>query len=64
MYIENEKEVNKIIKDMYKRNLKALDELVQNKKKDNFVGMSENEKAMNRDLIQKAYQDDNDEDNI
>ena len=34
------------------------------KKKDNFVGMSENEKAMNRDLIQKAYQDDNDEDNI
>jgi len=64
MYNENEKEVNKIIKDMYKRNLTVLDELVKNGKKNNFTGMSETEKAMNRDLIQKAYQNDSNEDNI
>ena len=38
------------------RNLKALDEQVKMGKQNVDHGMSESEKAMNRDILEKAYE--------
>ena len=55
IYNEHEKEVKKIIREMNIRNLKALDEQVKMGKQNVDHGMSELEKAMNRDILEKAY---------
>ena len=56
IYNEHEKEVKKIIREMNIRNLKALDEQVKMGKQNVDHGMSESEKAMNRDILEKAYE--------
>ena len=56
IYNEHEKEVKKIIREMNIRNLKALDELVKIGKGNVEHGMSENEKLMNREILEKAYE--------
>ena len=53
--LEYKKEVKKIIREMNIRNLKALDEQVKMGKQNVDHGMSELEKAMNRDILEKAY---------
>ena len=55
IYNEHEKEVKKIIREMNIRNLKALDEQVKMGKQNVDHGMSKLEKAMNRDILEKAY---------
>jgi hypothetical protein len=56
IYNEHEKEVKKIIREMNIRNLKALDEQVKMGKQNVDHGMSELEKAMNKDILDKAYE--------
>ena len=56
IYNAHEKEVKKIIREMNIRNLKALDEQVKMGKQNVDHGMSELEKAMNRDILEKAYE--------
>jgi len=56
IYNEHEKEVKKIIREMNIRNLKALDEQVKMGKQNVDHGMSELEKAMNKDILEKAYE--------
>ena len=55
-YNKREKEVAKTIREMNIRNLKALDELVKIGKGNVDHGMSENEKLMNREILEKAYE--------
>ena len=56
IYNEHEKEVKRVIREMNIRNLKALDEQVKMGKQNVDHGMSELEKAMNRDILEKAYE--------
>ena len=53
-YYEHEKEVAAIIRAMNKNNLEALKYQINYNNNQNHEGMSENEKAMNRDLLEKA----------
>ena len=53
-YYEHEKEVAAIIRAMNKNNLEALKYQIKYNNNQNHEGMSENEKAMNRDLLEKA----------
>lgn len=53
-YYEHEKEVAAIIRAMNKNNLEALKHQINYNNNQNHEGMSENEKAMNRDLLEKA----------
>lgn len=52
-YYEHEKEVNAIIRAMNKNNLEALKSQISYNK-NHHEGMSDNERAMNRDLLEKA----------
>ena len=52
-YYEHEKEVNAIIRAMNKNNLEALKSQISYNK-NHQEGMSDNERAMNRDLLEKA----------
>ena len=53
-YYEHEKEVAAIIRAMNKNNLEALKYQINYNNNQNHEGMSENEKAMNRELLEKA----------
>ena len=53
---EKEKEVARIIREMNKRNLEALNEQVKRGKAIVDHGMSETEKAMNKDILKEATQ--------
>ena len=53
-YYEHEKEVAAIIRAMNKNNLEALKYQIKYNNNQNHEGMSENEKAMNRELLEKA----------
>ena len=53
---EKEKEVARIIREMNKRNLEALNEQVKRGKAIVDHGMSETEKAMNKDILREATQ--------
>ena len=53
---EKEKEVARIIREMNKRNLEALNEQVKRGKAVVDHGMSETEKAMNKDILKEATQ--------
>ena len=53
-YNEDEKEINKRIREMNKRNMDSLMEQINNKKKKNKKGMNETEYAMNREILEKA----------
>ena len=53
-YYEHEKEVAAIIRAMNKNNLEALKYQINYNNNQKHEGMSENEKAMNRDLLEKA----------
>ena len=53
-YYEHEKEVAAIIRAMNKNNFEALKYQINYNNNQNHEGMSENEKAMNRDLSEKA----------
>ena len=53
---EREKEVARIIREMNKRNLEALNEQVKRGKAIVDHGMSETEKAMNKDILKEATQ--------
>ena len=53
-YINYQNEVNKKIKELNKQNISALDNQVKYGKKCVDVGMSETEKALNRELLEKA----------
>ena len=55
-YLEREKEVARIIREMNKRNLEALDEQVKRGKTIVDHGMSETEKAMNKEVLKEAAQ--------
>ena len=55
-YKEREKEVARIIREMNKRNLEALDEQVKRGRGVVDHGMSETEKAMNSKILQEAAQ--------
>ena len=53
-YINYQNEINKKIKDLNRQNISALDNQVKYGKKYADVGMSETEKALNRELLEKA----------
>ena len=53
-YNEDEKEINKRIREMNKRNMDSVMEQINNKKKKNKKGMNETEYAMNREILEKA----------
>lgn len=53
-YYEHEKQVNEIIRAMNKNNLEALKYQLDYKKHHKNQGMSANERAMNRDILEKA----------
>ena len=53
-YNEDEKEINKRIREMNKRNMDSVMEQIKKKKKKNKKGMNETEYAMNREILEKA----------
>ena len=53
-YIEHEKEVSAIIRMMNKNNLNALKSQIEYAEKNKLGGMSQNEKEMNRELLEKV----------
>ena len=53
-YNEDEKEINKRIREMNKRNMESVMEQINKKKKNNKKGMNETEYAMNREILEKA----------
>ena len=53
-YNEDEKEINKRIREMNKRNMDSVMEQINKKKKNNKKGMNETEYAMNREILEKA----------
>ena len=55
-YNKHEKDVAKIIRDMNVRNLKALDEQIKMKNHNLNDRMNENERLMNREILEKAYE--------
>lgn len=55
-YIENEKEINRKVRELAKKNLAALDAQVKLGKYDVDKGMSQAEREMNYDLIRQAYE--------
>ena len=55
-YNKHEKDVAKIIRDMNIRNLKTLDEQIKMKNNNLNDGMNENERLMNREILEKAYE--------
>ena len=56
-YTEDEKRINKIIKDMNKRNLDSIMEQIKIRKEKKKQGMSLAEYAMNRDTLEKVKAD-------
>ena len=56
-YTEDEKRINKIIKDMNKRNLDSIMEQIKIRKEKKNQGMSLAEYAMNRDTLEKVKAD-------
>jgi len=53
-YNDDEKEINKKIREMNKRNMDSVMEQINKKKKNNKKGMNETEYAMNREILEKA----------
>ena len=53
-YNEDEKEINKKIREMNKRNMASVMEQINKKKKNKTIGMNETEYAMNRQILEKA----------
>ena len=53
-YNDDEKEINKKIREMNKRNMDSVIEQINKKKKNNKKGMNETEYAMNREILEKA----------
>ena len=53
-YNEDEKEINKKIREMNKRNMASVMEQINKKKKNKKIGMNETEYAMNRQILEKA----------
>ena len=53
-YNDDEKEINKRIREMNKRNMESVMEQINKKKKNNKKGMNETEYAMNREILEKA----------
>jgi hypothetical protein len=53
-YIQYQNETNKRIRELNKQNIMALDNQVKLGKKYSDVGMSETEKAINKELLDKA----------
>ena len=53
-YFEDEKEIERKIRLMNKRNLELVMEQINSKKKKKKNAMSDTEYAMNRDMLQKA----------
>ena len=53
-YNDDEKEINKKIREMNKRNMESVMEQINKKKKNNKKGMNETEYAMNREILEKA----------
>ena len=53
-YLQYENETNRRIKELIKKNMSALNDQAKFKKKNVDDGMSENEKAMNKEMLEKA----------
>ena len=53
-YNDDEKEINKKIREINKRNMDSVMEQINKKKKNNKKGMNETEYAMNREILEKA----------
>ena len=53
-YSEDEKRINKIIRDMNKRNLDSIMEQMKKRKEKKNQSMSEVEYAINRETLEKA----------
>ena len=53
-YLQYENETNRRIKELIRKNMSALNDQAKFKKKNVDDGMSENEKAMNREMLEKA----------
>ena len=53
-YNEDEKEINKKIREMNKRNMASVMEQINKKKKNKKIGMNETEYAINRQILEKA----------
>ena len=53
-YNDDEKEINKKIREMNKRYMDSVMEQINKKKKNNKKGMNETEYAMNREILEKA----------
>ena len=53
-YNDDEKEINKKIREMNKKNMNSVMEQINKKKKNNKKGMNETEYAMNREILEKA----------
>ena len=53
-YLQYENETNRRIKELIRKNMSALNDQAKFKKKNVDDGMSENEKAMNKEMLQKA----------
>ena len=53
-YNEDEKETNKKIREMNKRNMASVMEQINKNKKNKKIGMNETEYAMNRQILEKA----------
>ena len=53
-YLQYENETNRRIKELIRKNMSALNDQAKFKKKNVDDGMSENEKAMNKEMLEKA----------
>ena len=53
-YLQYENETNRRIKELIRKNMSALNDQAKFKKKNVDNGMSENEKAMNKEMLEKA----------